>query len=256
MHLVLTGASGLIGSATLHAMIRNPSITKISIFTRRPLAQATDTPEAKAKCNVLQHPDFAKPPSDDVLSQLKGARGCVWALGISVNDVDAKKYQEITIDYTMTFAKAFATAGLGDQGFFNFIYVSGEGATLTPGILTPRFGVVKGRAEAALLALSKEEQYKSLKVYSARPAAVDRIGHTEIAPYMDGRPEGFAKKLEKPVLVAIRAVWKSFISPTKPLGDALVQLAAGDGERLPDGPGISGEGRTVANVALRRMAGI
>lgn len=38
------------------------------------------------KANVILHADFRTYPTN-VLDQLKGASGCVWALGVSQNDV-------------------------------------------------------------------------------------------------------------------------------------------------------------------------
>lgn len=45
--------------------------------------------EGHSKVKVLLHTDFTQYP-DEVLEQLKGATGCVWALGVSSNDVSKK----------------------------------------------------------------------------------------------------------------------------------------------------------------------
>lgn len=82
MHLILTGATGLIGSGVLQHMINAPSITTVSILSRRPVPQA----EGHQKIKVIIHKDFNTYPSE-VLAQLKGAEGCVWAQGISVTQV-------------------------------------------------------------------------------------------------------------------------------------------------------------------------
>ena len=258
MHLILTGATGLVGSATLHAMLRNQSITKISIISRRLVPQASSSKlDADKRCQTFIQKDFAVPPPAETLSQLGDARGVVWAQGISVNEVSADEYKKITYDYPLVAAKAFAGLRDADSGEpFNFVYVSGEGATTSPGFATPRFARVKGEAEAALLEVSKQEVYKSLRVFSARPGAIDYQGHPEAEEAMNGRPLGFAKKLEKPMLSVLRATWKAMISPTRELGNALVILAAGDGKPATEGSGVSGEGRTLGNVALRRIAGI
>lgn len=260
MHLILTGATGLVGSATLHAMLRNPSIQHISIFSRSPVPQANDSALAQQKCTVYTHPSFSTPPSLETLAKVCDAHGCVWALGASTNAVNAQTYEDITVQWPLAWARAFIGAGLGDQRRetvreFNFVYVSGEGATLNPRFATPRYGRVKGRAEQALLDLSKEGGMAALKVYSARAGAVDQVGHAEITKYVKGR-EGIQKKFEKPVKALLRPLWKNMMSPTRALGDALVQLAAGDGQPLLGDPATCGEGRTISNVALRRIAGL
>ena len=85
MHLILTGATGLVGSACLHQMLTNDTITTVSILSRRPVPMA----EGHSKVRVLHHTDFKQYPTE-VLEQLKGATGCVWALGVSSNDVSKK----------------------------------------------------------------------------------------------------------------------------------------------------------------------
>lgn len=76
MHLILTGATGLIGTAVLDVMIRTKDVTKISVITRRPIKFTDD------RINVILHKDFTS-YDDELLGKLQGAQGCVWALGIS-----------------------------------------------------------------------------------------------------------------------------------------------------------------------------
>jgi len=83
MHLILTGATGLVGSGVLQQMIVIDKVTKVSILSRRPVPQA----EGVSKVNVILHKDFSQYPPE-LLEQLKGAEGCVWALGIAYTDVD------------------------------------------------------------------------------------------------------------------------------------------------------------------------
>lgn len=80
-HLILTGATGLVGSAALQHMLpltNNGAISKLSILSRREVPMAT----GYSNVNTIIVKDFAK-LSPEILSDLKGATGCVWALGIS-----------------------------------------------------------------------------------------------------------------------------------------------------------------------------
>ncbi len=86
MHLVLTGATGLVGGAVLQTMLTTPAISKISILSRRPVAQA----EGHPKAHVIIHKDFANYDAG-VLGQLKDVDGVVWAQGISSTKV-GKEY--------------------------------------------------------------------------------------------------------------------------------------------------------------------
>lgn len=85
VHLILTGATGLVGSGVLHCMLQLEAITKISILSRRPVPQA----EGQAKAQTIIHKDFGTYPPE-LLAQLQGAEGCVWAQGTSVNNVSKK----------------------------------------------------------------------------------------------------------------------------------------------------------------------
>jgi len=84
MHLILTGATGLIGTAVLDAMINMKDVTKISILSRKPVKMAEDANDPRI--NVIIHNDFEK-YDEDLLNKLSGASGCVWALGVSQSAV-------------------------------------------------------------------------------------------------------------------------------------------------------------------------
>lgn len=125
---------------------------------------------------------------------------------------------------------------------------------MTPGVFTPIFGRIKGQTEAALLKLSQDSQYRSLHPYSLRPAAVDPASQPEIQGFIPEIPT-FRKIASTILRPFIRIAWPSMHSPTADLGRALINLALSDGAPLP-GDGISGEGRTISNSGMRRLAGI
>lgn len=125
-------------------------------------------------------------------------------------------------------------------------------------MFTPYFGVIKGRAEATLLELSKSKDFPSaskLKVYSLRPAGVDpTYNDPEINNYIPNR-KGYERVVQFALMPILRGVMSSMVSPTADLAKVLVNLAMGDGKPL-DGTGITGEGRTISNVGMRRLAGL
>ncbi|KAF5242373.1 hypothetical protein FAUST_3384 [Fusarium austroamericanum] len=144
MHLILTGATGLVGSSVLDAMLKSKDITKISILSRRPVPLA----EKDSRVNTIIHEDFTK-YEPKVLEQLQGANGVVWALGISQLKVTKEEYVTITRDFPVAAAEALSTLLPANEPF-RFIYVSAYGATTTPGTFTSLFGRVKGEAERKL----------------------------------------------------------------------------------------------------------
>jgi hypothetical protein len=168
--------------------------------------------------------------------------------------VGDREYEAIAHTYPLAFARAISTTTAPKP--INFVYVSGEGATTTPGFLTPHWAKIKGQTESDLLALSKEEAFNNLRPFSLRPAGVDPTFHKEIQEFIPKRT-GLAKAAEGALLPVLRGVYTKMISPTKDLGRVLTELAAGSGEKHDEKEsGVSGEGRTLNNVAMRRLAGI
>jgi hypothetical protein len=241
MHLILTGATGLIGAGVLQHMLAMPEITRVSILSRRPVAMA----EGHDKAKVIIHKDFSSYDAA-ILEEVKDAHGCVWALGVSQNDVDKQAFYNITHDFPLAAAKAFST--LHPNSPFTFVHVSGEGATNSPGMFTPLYGKVKGEAEASLLEF--HNKMPNLRPILVRPAGVDWRDHPEIHPYIPQQP--FYKKVVIPV---IAAGIKSMHTPTRGLGKILTELAMSSGEPV-QGPDVLGSGRIVPNVAIRRMASL
>ena len=149
MHIILTGATGSVGAPTLLHCLASPAITKLSILSRRQFPLPRNTAGLpnwdEKKANIIVHKDYST-YSEEVLSALKGADGCIWAQGVSQTEVSKeyvfksiskllflqlscsllfRDYIRITYDYPLAAAKAFST--LSDTGKFNFVYVSGEG---------------------------------------------------------------------------------------------------------------------------------
>jgi hypothetical protein len=120
-------------------------------------------------------------------------------------------------------------------------------------MFTQMFGKVKGEAEKALLELSKTTP--SFKPYSLRPAGVDPTHHPEIQPFIPRNRSFMLKTAQVVLLPVLRAVVTNMVSPTKELGQVLVDLAMSDGKPL-QGKGVLGEGRTISNVGMRRLAGL
>ncbi|KAF4459453.1 nucleoside-diphosphate-sugar epimerase [Fusarium albosuccineum] len=252
MHIILTGATGLVGSGVLDAMLKAKDITKISIISRRPVQMAIDTNDPRV--NVIIHKDFNS-YEPETLSQLAGARGCVWALGISQSKVGKEDYVRITKDYALEAAKAFSTLPKDGEEPFRFIYVSGEGATQKPGMFSPIFARVKGETETALGEMSSN--IPTLKADSVRPAFVDAAGHEAIQKYLPD--PGLAIRTTLTVLgPPLRAFYKSGHSPTPMLGDFLTRMAMGKVDSQIEGPGAFrlGGSWVVENVGLRRVMGL
>ncbi|KAK4692513.1 hypothetical protein P7C71_g4714, partial [Lecanoromycetidae sp. Uapishka_2] len=250
-HVILTGCTGTAGSAVLARCIASSTISKVTILSRRPVKQASGVD----KVNVIIHNDFTSYP-DDLLQQLKGAVGCVWALGTPAGQVTADKYKMITLDYPLAAALAFASLGPA----FNFVYISGEGATRSPGRFTALFARTKGLAEASLLDLIPT--HPSLRIFNVRPAFIDDTG----AQLKEGK-KSFSYALMDKMAPALRLAWPNGVSPTGKLAEVLVRCVENQGTNTEirenfEGRGVTWEGQgqaiglLIENTGVRRLAGL
>ncbi|KAF7172584.1 hypothetical protein CNMCM5623_004755 [Aspergillus felis] len=251
MHLILTGATGLVGSGVLDAMLAMKEVTKISILSRRPVQMAEDVHDPRVQ--VIIHKDF-ETYDPTVLSQLQGATGCVWALGISQTKVNKDEYIKITKDYALEAAKAFRTLPPPNQPF-HFVYVSGKGATTQPGFFTALFGRVKGETELELAELRR--QFPLFRTSSVRPAFIDYAHHNAIKKYLPPRPT--YETWFQPLGSVFRVATPGLCSPTEQLGRFLTEMAMGKhGDRLVGGKDVQivGQMPILENTAFRRLAGL
>ncbi|KAI0393479.1 putative nucleoside-diphosphate-sugar epimerase [Xylariaceae sp. FL0594] len=277
MHLILTGATGLVGSAVLDAMLKTKDISKISILSRRAVKMAEDAQDPRV--HVIIHKDFAKYDDPAVLKQLQDADGCVWALGIAQEQVSRDDYIKITKDFALAAATAFSSAIAAQSSNnnntdpdrqqsgrpFRFVYVAGGLTTTQPGRFTPFQARVKGEAEVGLAKIFGSKQdpspgSRSMRGYSVRPYAVDMEGHDAITPYVAPRP--YSHRVAGYFLTGpIRRFAKDYWAPTQQLGPFLVELAMGRYENpaevgVTKGIEVLDGGFTIwENDALRKVRG-
>jgi len=153
MKIIVTGATGMVGSEVIRQAIDDNDITEVIALVRKPL----DFEHAKVK--TIIHKDFMDYSSLNALMATSDA--CIWCLGISQTQVSKQEYEVITYDYTIAAAQAMLAANPA----MTFVFLSGGGADTTEKSRTT-FARIKGKTE--------NELFRSgfRKVYSARPAAI------------------------------------------------------------------------------------
>lgn len=241
-HIIVTGATGLAGSAILAECLASPAVAKVSVLSRRPVKLAEGNPKA----NVLIQSDYASYPSS-ILDQLRGATGCIWAQGKSSVGMSEEEYTTLTHTWPITAAKAFADLP-ASQEKMKFVYISGEGADPTEKA-SAMFGRIKGRAEKDLITAAKDTP--GLATYNLRPGAIDPMG-SRIAD----QPFSVVGNLLGLLRPVIRVVYPSMHTPTSKLAEVSIKLATGDGAPVPEGAGVEADGWTLKNTAIRRLAGL
>src|SRR4051794_23297150 len=116
MKLILSGATGMVGSGTLREALADPEIEAVLSVSRR-------------SCEV-QHPNLRElllPDLFDFASEereLVGWDACVWALGISSVGLNEAAYARITEELTLLWARNLLRLNPG----FSSCYCSAAGA--------------------------------------------------------------------------------------------------------------------------------
>jgi uncharacterized protein YbjT (DUF2867 family) len=87
MHIILTGATGTVGSAVLKHLLTSPTVSRLSILSRRNFDLPTAENFDLKKANIIIHEDFLSYPDELLKGALAGAEACIWAQGVSQNDV-------------------------------------------------------------------------------------------------------------------------------------------------------------------------
>jgi uncharacterized protein YbjT (DUF2867 family) len=165
MNLLITGATGMVGSELLRQAIADNDVHSITALSRKPL----DIRHPKLRTVI--HKDFLDYSS--LRSLFADCDVCAWCLGVSQLQVSKEEYHVITYDYTMAAAKAILVA----NPKICFVFVSGEGADQS-GQAKTLFGKVKGKAEKDLMELPFH------KLIIVRPGGIQPMTKNSRAPFL------------------------------------------------------------------------
>jgi len=165
MKLIITGATGMVGSEVLHQAIADDEIESVTVIVRRPV----DISHPKLK--TIIHQNFSD--YSNLAEVFKNNHAVIWCLGISQNLVSKEEYITITYDYAIAFAKDALSA----NAELSFLFLSGRGADNT-GKTKLLFGKIKGKTENAL------KQLPFQKLYIARPNAINPVNKPKNLPFI------------------------------------------------------------------------
>lgn len=215
MKIIITGATGLIGAATVREAIADDAITEVVLLVRsQPQFQ-------HPKIITVLHNDFLD--YQNLSTYFSNAHALIWCLGISQTQVSKKQYEIITHDYVT----ACASFCLQVNPAIRFVFVSGDGADRSEQSST-LFKRVKGRAENSLL------QCGLTNIIIARPDAVNPRQKNPQAPFLYKLAYPFFPLVER--FAPHKIIWSDV------LAKALLQLAKDGNEK-----------NTLENIELRAL---
>lgn len=152
-HVIITGATGMVGEGVLMVCLEDPTVEKVLIINRRPSGIQHE------KLRELITPDLENLSSLEL--ELSGYDCCLFCLGISSLGVSKEAYYKTTYSLTLGFARTLAR--LNPQ--MTFCYISGAGTDSTEKGISS-WARVKGKTENDLMKLPFRQ------VYAVRPGFI------------------------------------------------------------------------------------
>jgi hypothetical protein len=139
---IITGATGMVGEGVLLECLSNPDVAQVLVINRKPGGVS------HPKLREIVHTDFFD--LAPIASQMTGYNACFFCLGVSSVGMDAKQYERVTRDLTLSVGQLLARS----NPEMTFCYVTGAGTDSSEqGRLA--WARVKGATENALMRLFK-----------------------------------------------------------------------------------------------------
>ena len=119
------------GSQILRQAVSDPSISAITILSRRALPEWIEKAIPSNKTSSIVLEDFSQYPPD-LSDVLVSHDACIWALGCSSVGMTEDAYEKITYGYVDAFISALRDGGVAaareGKDPFRFLFVSASGA--------------------------------------------------------------------------------------------------------------------------------
>lgn len=216
MHVMLLGASGLVGQGVLRVLLDAPDVERIVLPLRRPL----DGMDARVQAHLL--PDLQALHSGHPVMQ--GLDACLDCIGV-LPGLSEAAFRAVTLDLNLHLAQAFAAANPAGT----FAYVSGAGSDPSSRLMPLR---VKGKAERALQSLP-------IRTVLLRPGIVQPVDGVRsphalrnIAYAASGPLMGLARRLAPSTFTSTRAIGQAMLALLRAREGGNAVLENADIERL------------------------
>ncbi|KAI1339987.1 hypothetical protein F5Y15DRAFT_415414 [Xylariaceae sp. FL0016] len=179
MNVIITGATGFVGSEVVRQAIAAWRIRHAFVLTRKPL------PEEFSKCDkitIVEHSDFSVYPPE-LLEKLAGAEACIWTIGGRAPQFpNVETARKVSVDYTIAAAKAFLAdlaPRLSEGRKFRFLFCSGKYAEWDDDkhlLFMADTRHIKGQVEKGLCSLADCHK-ENLEIFIVRPGGISSKGN-------------------------------------------------------------------------------
>jgi uncharacterized protein YbjT (DUF2867 family) len=165
-HLVLIGATGMVGGYALHYALEHPAVERVTAIGRRTLGIS------HTKLKEVLHPNFGD--CSALAESLSHQDAAIFCLGAYTGAVSETELRTITVDCTVEFARVLHKSSPNAA----FAFLSGQGAD-PKGKSRIAFARYKGEAENALLAAGFHAVYifRPAYIYPVKPRKEPNLGY-------------------------------------------------------------------------------
>ncbi|KAH7210857.1 uncharacterized protein BKA55DRAFT_744271 [Fusarium redolens] len=157
MKLIVTGASGYVGSEIIRQSLKLSQVTSVIAVSRKLVSPPAGTIPARFESVVVQ--DYGSYP-DHVRDAFHGADACIWTVGITpmiYGSLDPAQAHKVCIDDTVTGLQSMVNSSPTKP--FRFLYMSGADAetdqTKTPTVM-PEYFLMRGEVENQIMSFVKQ----------------------------------------------------------------------------------------------------
>ncbi|KAF2014064.1 NAD(P)-binding protein [Aaosphaeria arxii CBS 175.79] len=190
MKLIVTGATGFVGTEVIRLALRNKAVTSIIALARRPVQvpQGVGADADVSKLHTVILEDWLSPYPAEVKEKLAGADACIWLLAITPSKSKGVDFEELTRvchDYTMNGLREIAS--VANNGKLRFVYTSGVGGERDPTQKIPkvdehmaRLLYLRGRTEVEVLDFAADAVNAGVHVEVTKPSGIYGAGHPKI----------------------------------------------------------------------------
>ena len=197
MRILVTGATGMIGSSVLQTYLRVAECTEIIVLTRRP----TGVDDPKVTEVIID--DFLHLELDmGLLQKIDVVQYC---LGAYTGTVPADLFRQINVDYPRVLAETL----MNHNESIRFCLLSGQGADRTENSRI-QFAKDKGAIENILSSMD------GVSLHSFRPGY--------IYPVVPRREPNFTYKLSRWLYPVLKRMGSKYSIPSTDLANAMVQV--------------------------------
>jgi uncharacterized protein YbjT (DUF2867 family) len=145
-NVIITGASGMIGSMILARCLEHKDINRVTSIVRKPSGKQHH------KLVEVVHGDFTN--FESISHHFHNQDICFYCIGVYTGQVPKDEFRKITVEYTLAFASALRNANEKTT----FCFLSGDGADMSEKSRI-MFARDKGAAESILFNLQFDKTY-------------------------------------------------------------------------------------------------